>query len=796
MLKNYLKVTLRTLLKNKGFSFINLSGLAIGISTCVLIALYVLDELSYDRFHVNAHRIYRLTELLHLPKEVRPQTVTSPPMAPALQRNFPEVLKAVRLNPSSRVLAYEDRKFFDTKIWYADSTLFDIFTFPMIKGNPSKALANPYSVVLTENAAKRYFGDVDPMGKIMALSDTLTLTVTGVIKNIPSNSHLKFDVILSRTTINASSNNESEDNWFNNSYYTYLLLPEGYNHKDLEAKFPEFVSKEMEKEKKKSGLWYDFVLQPLPDIHLKVTTPYDIGPNGNIKYVYTFSTVALLVLLIACANYINLSTARAMNRAKELGMRKVIGAKRNQLIVQLLGESLLLTFVAFILALAIVTSALPFFNTLTNKELNVGYLLKPEVILVVTGIFFFIGVLAGGYPAIVMSVISPIKALKSYVKQGKESNTLRRVLVVFQFTMSIILIAGTILIFRQMNFIRNQNLGLQKEQTVQVELPGTVQSKYAFIKEELSKVRGVEVATVTDFSFKYGISNIALLPEGANENEITSEAVISVDHDFIPAFHIELLAGRNFSKDFPTDEKEGFIINEAAVKHFNWGTPEKAIGKKLDWGLGKKGQVVGVVKNFNFYSLHDAIPPLIIHIHPDYYSFITLKIKGQNIEETIGKIEDKWRALDMGRPFEYSFLDQDFEKLYKAEQQTQAIIGWLASLAIFIACLGLFGLAAFTAEQRTKEIGVRKVLGANVVSVAGLLSKDFLRPVLIAIVLALPVAWYAANQWLSGFAYRTELSWWIFAIAGGVSILIALFTVSFQSIKAALANPIDSLRSE
>lgn len=796
MLKNYLKVTLRTLWKNKVFSVINISGLAIGITTCILITLYVLDELSYDKFHTNADRIYRLTELLHLPTEVRPQTVTSPPMAPAVKQNFAEVQKTVRLSGSSRLLSYQDKKFYDTKLWYADSTLFEIFTFPMIKGNPVKALVDPYSVVLTEKAAKRYFGDEDPFGKSMVLSDTITLNVTGIIKDIPSNSHIQFDVVLSRTTINAMNNNQPEDNWFNNGYYTYLLLPEGYDYKTLEAKFPPFLEKTMAKEKKESGLWYDFVLQPLPYIHLRSTTPYDMGPNGSIKYVYIFSIVAALVLLIACANYINLSTAKSMNRAKELGMRKVIGAKRKQLIVQLMGESFLLTCTAVIIALAIVTSVLPAFNTLTNKTMSAWFLLTPEVFVTIVSIFLLIGVLAGAYPALLMSSFSPIKTLKNYVQQGKESNVIRKGLVVFQFTMSIILIAGTILIFRQMSFMQNQNLGLDKEQIVQLSMRSNIASKHQLIKTEMSKVPGVIASTVTNFSYGNGIANIATLPEGAQENEITSEAVISVDHDFLSTFKIGLLAGRNFSSDFLTDEAEAFIVNESAVKHFNWGTPETAIGKKINWGLGKKGKVIGVVKDFNYTSLHEAISPLIMHIHPNWYNFITLKIKSGNIQETIGQLEKKWKQLDLDSPFAYSFLDEDFEKMYRAEQQTQTIIGGLASLAIFIACLGLFGLAAFMAEQRTKEIGVRKVLGADVFGIIALLSKDFLKLVTIALVIATPVAWYAATRWLDSFAYKIEISWWIFVVAGSAAIVIALFTVSFQSIKAAVANPVNSLRNE
>jgi putative ABC transport system permease protein len=443
-----------------------------------------------------------------------------------------------------------------------------------------------------------------------------------------------------------------------------------------------------------------------------------------------------------------------------------------------------------------VTAAIPTFNTITNKNMDARFLLTPAALSSALSIFLLIGMLSGGYPAVLMASFSPLRSLKNYVRQGRESGLIRKSLVVFQFTMSIILIAGTIIIFRQMDFLQNKNLGLEKEQLLQLRMRSTVNSKHQLIKEEMAKVPAVMAATATNFSYGNGISSIATLPEGANDNEVTSESVISVDPDFIPTFKISMVSGRNFSKDVQTDEAEAFIVNESAVKHFNWGTPETALGKKLDWGLGKKGKVIGVVKDFNFTSLHENIQPLIIHIRTNWYNLITLKVKGENIPETIKQLEEKWNALNLDSPFDYSFLDADFEKLYRAEQQTQSIIGFLASLAIFIACLGLFGLAAFMAEQRTKEIGVRKVLGADVLGIISLLSKDFLALVGTAIVIALPVSWFASTKWLDSFAYRTDLTWWIFGLAGVIAIVIALLTVSFQSVKAAIANPVNSLRNE
>ncbi len=796
MLKNYLKVAFRSLLKNWQFSFINIAGLAIGISICILIALYVLDELSFDAFHTKADRIVRLTPTLHMPKGDRPRAITSPVMGPALQANFPEIERIARLSGSSRTVAYKEKKIYDTKVLYADSAFFDIFTFPMIAGNPKTALVNPYSIVLTQLAARKYFDNEDPMGKIMAFSDSITLTVTGIIEDIPANSHLQFDVLLSRSTIWEMSDHQVEDQWFSNNTYTFLLLREGQDRKNLESKFPAFLEKVLAEAKKESGLWYDFYLQPIQDIHLKSDLAAEMGPNGSIKYVYTFSVIAVLVLLVACANYINLSTAKSMNRAKELGMRKVIGARRAQLTLQLFGESFLMTTFSALLAMTIVTSALPAFNTLTGKTITMQSLFSVNMILASAAIFVAISILAGAYPALMMSSFSPIKTLKSHVRQGKENVLLRKGLVVFQFTISIILIAGTLVIYRQMEFLENQNLGLNKEQMLELKMRFSVNAKAKTIKEEMLRVPGVIDAALTSFSYNNSVNNIAVLPEGSTNGAISSEASMSIDETFLKTFQIPLVAGRDFSRDFPTDSASGFIVNEAAVKHFDWGTPEQALGKELDWGLGKKGKIIGVVKDFNYYSSHVQIRPLIMHIIPDWYEFIALKIDAAQAPQVIAALEKQWNNMGLDSPFDYTFMDTDFEKLYRAEQQTKGVVTVLSSLAIFIACLGLFGLAAFTAEQRTKEIGVRKVLGADVVSVVKLLSADFIKLITVSIVLAVPMSWMGMNRWLDSFAYKTDVSLWILVFASASALLVALLTVSFQSIKAATANPVDSLRSE
>ena len=796
MIKNFFLVAYRNLVKSKLYSFINIAGLSVGIAACILIFLYVQYELSYDKYHVKANRIYRLTEILHLPKEDRPQAVTSAIMAPTLETNFPDIQKSVRFTFSSRVLSVKERKFYDTKIAYADSTLFDIFTFPMLQGDPRSSLTRPYSIVLTEATAKKYFGDDPALGKVMQFSDTINLTVTGVIKDIPANSHFTFDCVISRITLSDMRKYEAETGWFNNSQYSYLLLPEKHDYKGLEKKINVFMYKQMEEEKKTSGLWYDLKLQPVTDIHLKSNMEAEVNPNSNISYIYIFSAAAILILLIACCNFINLSTARSLNRSKEIGLRKVVGAMHKQLIIQFLSESFLCAVIAGVIAFGLVRLSLPWFNTFTGKSLPLNFLQVPGLALVYTLIILGVGLIAGSYPALLMSSFTPITALKGVIRHGWQDIILRKGLVVFQFTIAIILIVGTGLVLKQLKFIQDRNIGLNKDQVIEIGIRRADLPKGEVLIAEINKNPSVVNSTLTDFSFKSGISNIALLPEGASETEITSQPVISVDENFMKTFQIQLAAGREFSNSHVTDTTGDFMVNETAVKLFGWKNPEEAIGKKLDWGLGKKGKVIGVVKDFNFASLHDNIQPLIIHILPDWYRFVAIRVKPENLPETLQNLESTWKDITTDSPFEYSFLDEDFGKLYKEEQNLQSVLSLFTLLSIAIACLGLFGLAAFTIKQRFKEIAVRKVLGASVTGIIGLLSKDFLLLVVISALIAFPLAWWGMYKWLQDFAYRIDIGWWTFLAAAVAALLIALLTISFQAIKAAITNPVKSLRTE
>lgn len=799
MFKNYFKIAWRNLWKNKLFSFINISGLAIGVTCCVMIFLYVRNELSYDTYNEKADRIVRFTSVGFQPKKTDRFATTSSIMSQRIKASFPEVELAVRILPSGRTVSYQDKKFHENKLAYVDSTIFDVFTFPMLQGDPKKALTAPYSVVLTESAAKKYFGNEPAMGKVMKFSDSIDIMVTGIIKDIPVNSHFKFDCFISRSTMVDMNKNVpgwadgNELNWFNCNTYSYLLLKEGKDYKTLQPKINAFMEKEMADIKKNVGMWFNVDLQPVKDIHLKshLDAEYKDSLNGDITYVYIFSAVAILILLIACCNFINLSTARSLNRAKEIGLRKVIGARRTQLISQFLGESLLLTFIASLLSVLLLFITIPVFNSFIGTTLSINL----SVLWIYLLIILTVGILAGSYPSLLMSSFSPVKSLKGNVSHGFADIVFRKGLVVFQFSIAVMLIIGTTLILQQLDFIQNKNIGMNKEQMLAIELQPKEARKADVILKELSKNSKVLGATLNSFTFK-GISNITLLPEGAAENELTASYVISVDENFLKTFGINLVAGRDFSKEFPTDVNEAFIINESAVKAWGWKTPKEAIGKKIEWAFDKKGKVVGVVKDFNFASMHNNVEPIVIHIFPQWFRYITLKLNTSDLTSTMKDLESTWKSIGTENPFKYAFVEDDFNTLYRSEQNMRSVLSVFTFLSVMVACLGLFGLAAFSIKQRFKEIGIRKVLGASVSGIVQLLSKDFLKLVLISILIAGPVAWYAMHKWLEDFAYKIDISWWVFLAAGILAALIAFATVSIQAFKAAVSNPVKSIRTE
>jgi putative ABC transport system permease protein len=800
MLKNYVRIAFRNLRKHKGYSFINIAGLAIGMACFLLIFMHISDELSYDKFHQKAERVYRVTYEINLSGSTTYTAQTPAPLGPAMVRDYPEVENATRFFILKDVpVTWKDKRFYEN-VLLGDENIFDVFSFPLLKGNPETALAEPNSLMLTEKMAEKYFGSEDPLNKRLTVNENQDFKVTGVLKDIPRNSHLHFDFLVSFAA--GFQNKKMMEYWGNIFYYNYLLLEKGASPVELEKKFPDFAMKYIGGNFKdffgdkldQVPSMYKFHLQPLTKIHLHSHLDSEIEPNSNGSYIYVFSAIAFFILLIACINFMNLSTARSSIRAKEIGMRKVIGARRGELIKQFLGESLFLSFLSLIVAIGLVKFSLPFFNSLSGKELslvNFGHWIFPAVLI---GTFVFVGVLAGSYPAFLLSAFIPVEVLKG--KKGSKISVpfIRTGLVILQFTISIILIVGTITIHNQMMFIRNKNLGFDKEYLITIlDQNRRVARRYETFKDELLKHPDI-ISVSASSGVPSGIfSRATIVPENAASYESTLMPIMSVDYDFIHTYGIEIVLGRNFSNEFSTDLRGAYVINEAAAEKFGWDSP---LGKTLKDTGGIKASVIGVVRNFHFNSLHENIEPLALFVNPNFFRYFALRIRSQNIPQTISHIEKTWKKFAPGRAFEYSFLDDQIDRFYRSEQRLKKIFLYFTVLAIFIACLGLFGLTSFTAEQRTKEIAIRKVFGASTSSLVNFLSKEFAKWVMLANCIAWPVSYFVMNTWLRNFAYRTGISFWIFLLAAILSLGIALLTVSYQSIKAAVSNPVDSLRYE
>ena len=806
MFKNYFIVALRNLQRHKGYSLINILGLAIGLACCITIFLFVRDELRYDTFHANADRIYRIQNTSFSDGHQRAMASTPPAFGPTMKTVFPEVQHQVRLfDLRQQLVTYEDKKYFEKGFLLADSTIFDVFSLPLALGNPREALNGPNNLVISEAIARKYFGKENPLNKELTLGGSNKMRVTGVLKDLPSYSHLKINALGSLGFLKVWGVPASRlESWGWQMTYTYVLLPKGYQAAQLEAKLPAFLKQYAEPEL--DGGRYEARLQPLRDVHLRsVGLEFDIAQTGDIRYVYAFSAIALFALLIACFNFMNLSTARSAQRAKEVGLRKVIGADRAQLVGQFLGESVILALIALVASLVLVALALPAFNAWSGKNLSLGVALQPLGIAALLGVAVVVGLLAGSYPAFFLSAFRPVRVMKGDLGLGgKGSYSLRQVLVVMQFVVSTALIIATGIVFNQLRYIQQKNLGFAKEQLVFLPMrTNEMQQNYKAVRQELLRNPNVTAATAG-----YGVPGGAHAGDGINLPGRADQYSINmylVEHNYIPTMGMEMVAGRNFSESFGTDEEEAFILNETAVKDLGWGKPADALGREIYWDkwVGKteadtikRGRVIGVVKDFHFKSFHQKIEPLVLHIFPAAFNEFVVRIRPENTAATLGFLEQKWAKLAPNWPFDYKFLDDEFAKLYEAEVTFGRLFGVFTGLSIFVACLGLFGLASFTAQQRTKEIGVRKVLGASVGSIVALLSRDFLKLVGVAFLLAAPLAWYFMGQWLQNFVYRVDMSWWVFAAAGLLALGIALFTISFQSIRAALTNPVKSLRSE
>ncbi len=797
MLKNYLKIALRNLLRHKGYSFINIAGLAVGITCCLLILLFVQDELSYDRYHEKADRIYRLVVENEAEGRVFQNALSSAPMVPALLRDYPEIESAARFYPvdASVLVSHGDKRFYEARFFYADAAAFEVFTFPFIKGDPQTALSAPNTVVLTEEMAHKFFGQEDPLGKIIKVDLQRDYLVTGVIKNIPNNSHLQFDFLASFQSLE-SILGEALQSWTYNPFFSYLVLPRDYPHHELDQKIASLFEKNIAEQLQSLGWCLQPFLQPLTDIHLH-PLGNELNAQGDIRYVYIFSAIALFILVIACINFMNLATARSEMRAREVGMRKVLGSQQRQLVAQFIGESVLMALIATLIAVVLIELLLPSFNAVANRELAIDYRNNPLFVTGLLALTLFVGVLAGSYPAFFLSAIKPLEIFKSRTASGWRGFLSRKALVVFQFGISIILMIGTVVVYNQLDYMRNKKLGFDQEQVVVVPIKdaGLLEQRQMF-KHTL--LQNPSVSRVTFTSRYPGIGTwgtVARRPDRADV-QVTDMKVLLTDFDYIETLDIVLAAGRSFSPQMDADTTRDLILNETAARALGWSAPEEAVGKTVDYFRNRSGTIIGVVKDFHFQTLHMGMQPLLLTPAPNRYAYAMLRIAAHDIGGTLEHVKRAWTAFAPQWPFEYLFLDDNFGKQYQAEQRLGKIFGAFGFVAIFIACLGLFGLASFTAGRRTREIGIRKVLGATASGIVHLLSREFAKLVLVANVIAWPVAYFAMNKWLQSFAYRINLGWWVFALAGGLALLIALLTVSTQAIRAALANPVEALRYE
>jgi putative ABC transport system permease protein len=807
MLKNYFKIAYRNLLKKKVYSIINIFGLGIGMACCVLIFMFVQDELSYDNYHEKGDRIYRLTHGSSSPEGVEEGAEAEPfwvwhnaPVGPAMKEEFPEIEKIVQFSGrSDLLLTYEETTQQEDGVFFMDSTVFEVFSWKLLEGDPKTALVAPYSIVLTESTAKKYFGDQDALGKTLKGSESAgranagDYTVTGVMEDVPGNSHFKFNALLSLTTFKQSIPEVFEE-WGYVDFYTYFLVNKGFDQTAFEQRIPKFLEKNYPYKEDP----YMIHLEALKDVYLRTTADRQPGETGSLTNIYVFSIIGLFILGIAIINFMNLSTARSMERAKEVGIRKSIGADKSSLIFQFLGESLIIVLLSGIVAIFLVTVSLPLMNNLTGKVLLVNQIINWQTIPFFLGIVVLVGLLAGSYPALILSSFRPVMILKGINKSDARGVNLRKGLVVFQFSLSIALIAGTFIVYSQMSHILDKDMGFDKEQMLVLDYnyDAGVNRVSSALKTEMENIPSVTSAAFSRSvpgSYFPNAGTAIENPEGEMIQE--GQPIFQVGIDFIDHYSLELVAGRSYSRDYPSDSSAALVMNEAAARQYGYANPADIIGKKFSqWG--REGEVIGVVKDFNYISLHRTIEPLTLPFEAYASRYMSLKVTGENLPATIDQIEQVWSRIAPQRPFLYSFLDSDFNKQYESDFRFRQIFTTFSVLAILIACLGLLGLATYTAEQRTKEIGIRKVLGANIGSIVGLLSKDFIKLVLIAILVATPVAWFAMNKWLEGFAYQVPIHWYVFLISGLLAVTVALVTISFQAIKAAMLNPVKSLKSE
>lgn len=800
MIKNYLTVALRTLRKQKGYAFINITGLAIGLAVCSLIMLWVVDELSYDKFHEKGDRICRLILDADI-GGVLQSPATMPPAGPTMTSDFPEVENFTRMGRfQDLTVEYGDKIVAESGVGYADATLFEIFSFPFISGDPETALERPNTIVITEEMAQKYFGDEDPIGKFLKIGGEDNYSVTGVIENIPLNSMFRFNMVRSLDTI-ISQNPTWPERWLSVEFQTFVLLTEGANRLDAEEKLPAMIDQHLGERLRALGGRVDLFMQPMHRIHLYSMQDYNVPSNGNVGHVTLFSGIAIFVLLIACINFINLSTARSANRAQEVGMRKTLGALKQTLMGQFIGESVLYSLISMFFAIILISLAIPTFNNIIGRELSLNILRQFWIYPLYLGFAVLVGLIAGSYPAFVLSAFNPVRVLKGAMKEGASNAMFRKILVVLQFSISIMLIVGTLTVYRQIQFMKNSNLGFDKEQVVVLpRMNRAMRRNFPAIKHEIGKIPGVNGVAGSSAVPGRGRTVGIFWPEGFTQDDQQTMQMYTVDDDYIPMMNMELAAGRNFSADLATDTTDALLINETAARQFGWTEP---IGKKFTFAPppGAEGEttiqrVVGVVKDFHTASMRREIIPVVLFFNPVRQGRISVRLAADEIPATMDRLREKWAELNPQGSFDYFFLDDSFDELYRAEERVGTLTLYFSTLAIFIGCLGLFGLAAFMAQKRTKEIGIRKVMGASIMSIVGNMSKEFTILVVLSNLVAWPVAYFGMQKWLEAFAYRAGVNWLIFLGAGLLALLVALLTISSQAFRAAKANPVDSLRYE
>ena len=814
MLKNYFKIALRIIKRHKGYSFINILGLALGMAVCILILFFVRYELSFDRHHNHADRIYRIERIWTTPDgSVRGGFCSvAPSFIPFMEEEFPEIEHIARtVNGGNVRVSLEDKHFIENRLFFAEGDIFEIFTLPLIEGDPATALKEPATMVISESMARKYFGTDNPMGKQMKLRDDQLVQVTGVMLDMPPTMHVHYDFLVSYISLKGQPYRGDDyflgnTNFTDNVTYSYMRLAEGVDIEDFQAKIPAFIDKTLGTRKDSDGNTVlasqgtNLLLSKVTDIHLHSRYPNELEPNFDIRYVKLFTIIAVFVLIIACINFMNLSTARATQRAKEVGLRKVVGANRRILTAQFLGESVFFSFLAMVLALGLVVLVLPFFNNFSGRALSFNFLLNPMGIVILLGVLLTTGLVAGLYPAFYISAFKSASILRGELTRGIKGTRLRTILVVFQFAISICLIICVGIVYRQMNYLMTADLGFQRDHIVMLPSDSVIRNKWEDIRQNLISSPHIEEATL---SKRAPTGMLADAPgfwveiNGERQNSPFGMPHNRVTHDFFNTYNIKIIAGRDFSREYASDLSEAFILNETAVRRLGFASPEEAVGTLIGtFAPNKKGQVIGVAADFNYESLHREIRPVITYLQPNQVNTVALRVARGRIPEAIDHLKSVWARFHPESPVKYDFLDDRIVALYRNEAKMMQMFGYFSVFAVIISCLGLFGLASFTAERRTKEIGVRKVMGASLGNITFLLSKDFSKWVLLANIIAWPIAYFAMSKWLNNFAYHIYPGWVEFVLAALLTLLIALFTVSYQSLRAATADPINSLRYE